>query len=294
MNLISIPTPDQCPQSPPTYGDHCLLLGTFPEPVRYPAHFTGLGIVAVLEGRARFTVNEEVMELDARSFCVVNRGSRLSFFTEQKNVKTAFLYFNYELSQLLIQQLFSPSSSTPFYQDFSLIEHVHFVNASLKAHLHLLIDLGQSCASFHHLKADMLVRSILEAVIAENLDAIQASAQLPVVKKSTRVDLFKRLAMVKSWMEQHYAEAVQLEDLARMALLNEEHFLRLFKQTFGLTPHQLLIELRIRRAGELLKTTDWPVAEICRQVGYVSVSSFSGRFKREMGLSPLKYRADHH
>ncbi len=289
MKLLQLQSREQFhPQGGiPSFEDHCLFIKKFDKPAHFPEHYTGLGVVAIIKGKGHFFVNDEKICLDENAFCVVNRGSRLSFDIIEEGTFLSLLYFDSKLSALLSQSLFHQELEP---QDFTLIEHIHFMNASLKNHFNLLIDLGGSCASFHHLKTDMLVRSILEDIISENLNAIRTSRKIPVVKRTTRVDLYKRLSMARGWLEQHYYHPIQIEQLANIAMLNSEHFLRLFKKAFGITPHQLLINLRIQKAKSLLEGADLSIAEICHKVGYESISSFSGLFKQKTGYTPSQYR----
>lgn len=68
------------------------------------------------------------------------------------------------------------------------------------------------------------------------------------------------------------------------------HLLRLFRLTFGQTPHQFTIRVRIERAKLLLAESDWSVTEICGAVGYDSLGTFSTLFRRETGMTPRAYR----
>lgn len=71
------------------------------------------------------------------------------------------------------------------------------------------------------------------------------------------------------------------------------HFIRAFKASTGQTPHQYLRTRRIARAKHLLETTPLPVTEICEQVGFESLGSFSALFRRLTGASPVGYRKAH-
>lgn len=277
----------------PHFPDHCLYVQAFDQSYSYPRHTTGLGLVAVQEGQATFGVNEERLHLDSNAFVFLNKGSQLSIKGEKKGV-FVILYFNNVLSELITDSLFqrNPKSDKNIkdYHDYSLIEHVHYANASLKDFLPLLIDLGTSCASFHALKADMLIRTILDNVILENFSAIQVSSKMGVVKNSTRVSLYKRLSMAKAWVEQNHASSLTVERMADIAMLNPYHFIRIFKKTYGLTPHQYLIEVRIDQARILLSESDQSVSSVCNAVGFDSLSSFSRLFKARVGVSPKLYR----
>jgi AraC-like DNA-binding protein len=92
-------------------------------------------------------------------------------------------------------------------------------------------------------------------------------------------------------MDRRYAEQLDLPALARAALTSEAHFIRTFKQTFGETPHRYLQRRRLERAMALLRETERPVTEICLDVGFTSLGTFSRTFRRVLGMSPTAYRA---
>jgi AraC-like DNA-binding protein len=83
---------------------------------------------------------------------------------------------------------------------------------------------------------------------------------------------------------------VRVEQAAREAALSPYHFIRLFKATFGETPHQVAIDARLDRAKQLLLAADLSVTEICLEVGFASLGSFSSLFARRVGASPAAYR----
>jgi AraC-like DNA-binding protein len=78
--------------------------------------------------------------------------------------------------------------------------------------------------------------------------------------------------------------------MARSVHLSRAHFLRSFRSTFGETPHRYLQRRRIERAMALLRDTDRPITEICLDVGFVSLGSFSKTFTEIVGSSPTAYR----
>ena len=81
-----------------------------------------------------------------------------------------------------------------------------------------------------------------------------------------------------------------LDAIAREAFLAPHHFHRLFRGAFGKTPHDYLVGLRIARARTLLEGTELPVTQICFEVGFESLGSFSALFHREVGVSPTSFR----
>ncbi|MBS1514429.1 MAG: helix-turn-helix transcriptional regulator [Bacteroidetes bacterium] len=102
--------------------------------------------------------------------------------------------------------------------------------------------------------------------------------------------LYKRIVQAKMFIDEHFAEAIDVNDIADEAYFSKFHFIRLFKKTYGKTPHQYLTSVRIEEAKQLLKN-EMTVTEVCYAVGFDSVSSFTGLFKREAGNTPSEYKS---
>jgi AraC-like DNA-binding protein len=88
-----------------------------------------------------------------------------------------------------------------------------------------------------------------------------------------------------------YAQPLDLNKLAQAANLSRFHFLRAFRQAFHMTPHEYLTRKRIERAKELLADSEFTITEICFEVGFESLGSFSTLFHKICGWSPSIYRA---
>ena len=91
-------------------------------------------------------------------------------------------------------------------------------------------------------------------------------------------------------MDRDYAKPLDIAALARIALVSEAHFIRTFRATFGETPHRYLQRRRVERAMYLLRETDRSVTEICLDVGFTSLGTFSRTFREIVGTSPSAYR----
>jgi AraC-like DNA-binding protein len=103
----------------------------------------------------------------------------------------------------------------------------------------------------------------------------------------------RALHRARDLIHAEYREPLDVVTLARAAGMSRAHFSRAFRRLFGQTPHRYLLERRMEHAAALLRTTDRPVAEICRAVGLRSVGSFTTTFGRTYGLSPTAYRSAH-
>jgi AraC-like DNA-binding protein len=100
----------------------------------------------------------------------------------------------------------------------------------------------------------------------------------------------RRMLRARDKMDRSYDKPLDVAALARVALTSEAHFIRTFKDTFGETPHRYLQRRRLERAMALLRQTERPVTEICLDVGFTSLGSFSRTFTHVIGMSPTAYR----
>jgi len=103
-----------------------------------------------------------------------------------------------------------------------------------------------------------------------------------------KVYLYRRIVQAKLFIDSRYSDNIDIDNISDEAYFSKFHFIRLFKKIYGRTPHQYLTFVRIEKAMELLKT-DIPVSEVCYAIGFESLSSFSGLFKRTVGLAPSVY-----
>jgi AraC-like DNA-binding protein len=90
-------------------------------------------------------------------------------------------------------------------------------------------------------------------------------------------------------MDANYHEPIDLQQVSGTAFLSRFHFHRLFTSVYKKTPHQYLTFRRIEKAKELL-AENRPVKEVCQEVGFDSLPSFSSLFKKESGYAPQCYR----
>jgi len=98
------------------------------------------------------------------------------------------------------------------------------------------------------------------------------------------------LNWVTAYCSFHLAEPISVADMAARAHLSPSHFTAVFRQRFGMSPHQYLVHLRIQRAQELLHTTDHSLAQIAELCGFADVHHFTKVFRRATHIAPGAYR----
>ncbi|MGV9267297.1 GlxA family transcriptional regulator [Kitasatospora sp. NPDC003701] len=100
----------------------------------------------------------------------------------------------------------------------------------------------------------------------------------------------ERLADVLAWARAHLDRPLPVAELARRSLMSRRSFARRFTAATGTTPHAWLLGLRLSSAEELLETTELPVEEIARRVGFGSAAVLRAQFVRRRGVPPRSYR----
>jgi AraC-like DNA-binding protein len=106
-------------------------------------------------------------------------------------------------------------------------------------------------------------------------------------------DLNRRLLRARDAMDRAYAEPLDVPAVAAVACVSEAHFIRCFRTVFGETPHRYLQRRRVERSMFLLRETDRSVTDICMDVGFSSLGTFSRMFRDIVGETPSDYRAGH-
>jgi AraC-like DNA-binding protein len=104
-----------------------------------------------------------------------------------------------------------------------------------------------------------------------------------------KIHIYKRIVQAKLFIDNHYAEKIDLDNIADEAHFSKFHFIRLFKKVYRKTPYHYMMQVRINRAKDLL-TKNMSVSDVCLSVGFDSATSFAGLFKRSTGLTPSAFQ----
>jgi AraC-like DNA-binding protein len=102
-------------------------------------------------------------------------------------------------------------------------------------------------------------------------------------------DIYRRIVAAKVYIDENYQEPIDLDEISQQAFLSKFHFHRLFTKIYRRTPHQYVTRKRLDKARDLLAENK-TVTEVCSEVGFESIGSFSTLFKKESGFAPQYYR----
>ena len=103
-------------------------------------------------------------------------------------------------------------------------------------------------------------------------------------------DLNRRLLRARDAMDLSYSEPLDVRTVAAVAHVSPAHFIRCFRSVFGETPHRYLQRRRVERSMFLLRETRRSVTDVCFDVGFTSLGTFSRTFTRIIGETPSDYR----
>lgn len=105
----------------------------------------------------------------------------------------------------------------------------------------------------------------------------------------TTADL-AHLRRARDLIDREYARPLDVAEIARAAQASPSHFARQYQEAYGETPYQHLLTRRVERAMAFLRAGELSVSEVCVEVGFRSLGSFSARFREIVGMTPTAYR----
>jgi AraC family transcriptional regulator len=134
-----------------------------------------------------------------------------------------------------------------------------------------------------------LFYEIAERLLSSHRFTQEALVRIPCQKTATQKELFRRLSIAYTYIHEHFRQSIQLDELAKVAMLSKFHLLRSFKSVYATTPYQLVLKLRLEKAKELL-ARDQSLEEVAFQLGFSDRRAFTKAFKRTYQMTPSSYR----
>jgi AraC family transcriptional regulator len=260
----------------PSFPQHTLFTTRLSK-LDLPSHQSSHGLITTLYGAMNMKINGVTQTIDDSVFMIVNRGSSVSATIKDQQCQPFFLYFRGAMGLSG--------------EDWNIAERMYEATTPLRERIRTLASLTDSCSSFISMQSDAIVRSTLAEIVLFTDSSTKQSMQLNLKKGTTRQDNYKKLVAARDWIENNFTQSLSLHQLATMASMNDQHFLRRFKTLFNKTPHQYLIDRRIEEAQKHLRSKDLSVQEICVAIGWESVATFSHLFKQRTGSTPGQYRS---
>src|SRR3954468_3716969 len=131
---------------------------------------------------------------------------------------------------------------------------------------------------------------LVEKIIAHEYGNFVALKNITSVKWSTRKELLKRLQLAKQYINDDFLQIEEIAQVATACNLSEFHFYRSFKEAFGITPYQYLLNCRLNFAKQLMRKKSESLSSIALTCNFPDLFTFSKAFKRQFGLSPSAFQ----
>lgn len=256
-------------------------------------HISRLSIRMMMNGEQWYKVGGVDRKLHDRNFLVIDQGQhyRTAFeSTDRRPVTMAVVAFKPGMAEDVRRTLTSshesllddPAKPQP---PIGFFEHTHAMDEVVRSSFIRLHEMVMGDHTGDQAEASLLHDRLMEHLISIQEGLIIRSEKINALRRTTRLEIWKRLNRARDLMEACCGEDLSISFLARTACLSEHHFKRLFKQAFGTPPHRFLIALRMQKAQNLLRSKI-PVSAVAAMVGHADVSAFIRSYRNFHGRTP--------
>lgn len=230
-----------------------------------------LSLFSNVSGESFVTVDGRRSVVSADYFFISNNTQRYTL--EIKSAET----FNIHFGENWLDNIVDDAKPEFYNKLYPKDDVVRYLQAQLGSH---------HKSSFE--REEILTQLVVHLLLTNRGEKIRLDS-LDATRVSTRREILRRLHLVTDYIYSFYQNDISLDELSKVGMLSKFHFLRAFKQAFGMAPHKFLNQVRMEKARELLKG-DMEVGMIGKAVGIDEASSFSRLFRKEFGASPVKFR----
>lgn len=262
----------------------------------YPEHFWvqrhwhhNVEILKVVKGSYTVELNLEEYVLKAGDICFINSGELHQIEGKERDTIHNVLIFNPHILEFVYEDEVQEGFIEPFLAHVSSLPRIVGAEDELYGRISGLFDQAVGLAleekSGWYFKVKLLLMEMLYE--AGRSGRMVSLSSIQSASEKERIDRYKRII---SYMEEHFAEKVSLEQLAGEAQCNPQYLCHFFKEIAGVSPIQYLINYRIEQAREMLADTTKTVLEVSLDCGFENVSYFIRQFKKATGGTPREFR----
>lgn len=261
-----------------------------------PSHWGPTSLKFSLAGEEKYTLDKRQYAVNLDHFLILNEGSEYATTIDSdEDVHIFTINFSRDFSfkafrQPGISNIFLDELNTEETYQPEFVEKLFPFEIAWRSEILEIKELVESRFETDSLELDEKLNLLFGKMAHAHDACMHETLSLSLKKKSTRLELYRRLYFVKDYIHSNFKNEFTLRDLSQVGLLSEFYLIRHFKQLFSLTPFEYLIQLRMQKAHALMTCTDLPVQVVCNMVGYNDHSSFSKLFKKHFHYPPAKLR----
>ncbi|MBS1601744.1 MAG: helix-turn-helix transcriptional regulator [Bacteroidetes bacterium] len=250
-----------------------------------------------IKGNSLCSIDRQTTHIGEDYYFVSNQDQLYTLQVEDSSAATETfnIHFGEALSQSVLNSLLTPAHRILDAGDGQQMSPVSFFNqlhrrdATFNSMVAALLQ-SRKDQRYNRLQFQEQMTALLTYHLQQHHQIAGIVNNLPPVRRSTRIELYKRLSRAMDIIRSGFCDPISLEQLAAEACLSKFHFLRLFRTAFGLSPYQYIQHLRIEKARVLLAGGVTPVADIADRLGFDNSQSFSRLFFQKTGVYPTQYR----
>jgi AraC family transcriptional regulator len=254
--------------------------------------FTGLGVKYVASGEEIYYANNKKFRVKEGDYII---GNDFTKSIVQINNKQSVQGLCIDISSQIISEVaeFHDLNGNNL-KDFLLSEQFfvnryNIKNTSLGYSLYEINNKIKSGLFTNDLHENELFYSLAESIITDQRFVFDHLSQMEFKKNSTNKDVFRAMLEAKTIIDEHLTDNLSLDEISFNIGISKYHFLRVFKNTFGISPHQYQKRKKLESAfSDLKKGND--IFETAIRFGYPDVQSFSKSFKLTFGHTPGSVR----
>lgn len=261
----------------------------------YPLHTGPLTVKFTFKGEEYFATKQRSYRVTSYTYLILNNGQKYSArIQSETEVETLSVFFRPQFAEDVLSSLVT-SDDNILDVESTLSQPVSFIEM-LYDHDTLLYPFMFKfrMAAKHNYDDELWLEDELYALLKCLLEIHRKTGleigKIKAVKKSTRIEIYKRISKAKEYIDDNFTNDIKIEDAAKEACMSAFHFLRHFKKIYDETPYQYITRNRINKAFQLILRSEMPITEVCFEVGFNSLSSFSWLLKQKYGMSPEAMR----
>ncbi len=266
----------------------------------YPDHSSNFSIKMVFSGYKTYKIGNRELNVYPGNFIAINEGTRYSSKIDSSipvsnlsiSFSPSFLNDFKRTQRISDRSILDEPFQTDQYSSEAPLETIYPLTGDMKYNIMHLKQHIEEGMPDDLLINEYLYHCLLNYYKVYNKEVTDKSDKLSFLNSRTKVEILKRLTLAKEYIISNYNKNIELDDIAKNACLSVNHLLRTFKQAYGKSPHQYLIQVRLDRSKYLLGNTNHSINEIVELIGFECPSAFIRLFKKINKVTPGKYRQE--
>ncbi len=253
--------------------------------------FTGLGIKYVASGEETYFANDKKFTIKEGEYIIGNDfTSSIVKIDNQKTVQGLCIDVSSEIISEVADyyDLNGADLSEFLLSDQFFVNRYNIKNTTLG---YSLVEINESIKTRNHdmqFLQEELFYALAESIITDQRFIFNHLNKMDFKKENTNEEVFRLLLKAKELLDLQAMKNLSLEEISSAAGISKYHFIRLFKNVFGISPYQYQIRKRLEKAKlEILKGVS--ILDTAFACGYADVASFSKAFKQAFGQSPSQF-----